>query len=145
MNATLRRASRANPRVALLAALLCWSGGRAAAEVPEFRQGVWEYESTVGEKKFAAKECIDPTRELRQRDTTLEKIGCKLSSSTQARTYTTIAQCTVKLPSGFASWTTTSILTAESDSAYRFETHEVRNGRTRDEVITAHRVGDCQP
>jgi len=145
MNVTSRRASRAGSWAALAGALFCCAGGWAAAEVPAFRQGMWEYESTVGEKKFAAKECIDPTKELRQRDSTLEKIGCKVSSSAQAPSYTTIAQCTVKLPSGFASWSTTSILTAESDTAYRLETHTLRDGRTRDEVVNAHRVADCRP
>jgi hypothetical protein len=91
-----------------------------------------------------AKECIDPSQDMRQQDTILDKMGCKRSSAQSgASVYTSSAECTVKLPSGFVSWTTTSTLTMESDSAYRIETRTIRYGHTLEEVTTAHRVGDC--
>jgi hypothetical protein len=124
-------------------AMICLAGA-ARAETPVFKQGVWEYERTSGLNKYGAKECIDPSKEMKQQDSALDKMGCKRSSAQQgASIYTSTAECTVKLPSGFASWTTTSTLTVESDSAYRMETRIVRYGRTVDEVVTAHRVADC--
>jgi hypothetical protein len=123
---------------------LSLAASAAQAETPVFKQGVWEFERTSGASKYVAKECIDPSQDMRQQDTILDKMGCKRSSAQSgASVYTTSAECTVKLPSGFASWTTTSTLTMESDSAYRMETRTVRYGRTLEEVTTAHRVGDC--
>jgi hypothetical protein len=133
MNAALRRA-----------ALLCIAAGAAQADTPAFREGVWEYERISGANKFVAKECVDPSRDMRQEDTVLDKMGCKRSSAQQgASVYTSTAECTVKLPSGFASWTTTSTLTVQSDSAYTLQTRTIRYGQAIEQTTTARRVGDC--
>jgi len=115
-----------------------------AEEVPLLRQGLWEYQRSVGVNKFAATECIDPSEDLRRQHTALEKMGCKLSPTVRAgATYTYMADCTVKLPSGAARFSTTSVLTAESDTAYRIENRLTRQGTTTNESITAQRVADC--
>jgi uncharacterized protein DUF3617 len=115
-----------------------------ADEVPLLRQGLWEYQRTVGVNKFAATECIDPTEDLRRQHTALEKMGCKLSPALRAGpTYTYAADCSVKLPSGAVTFSTTSVLTAESETAYRIENRLTRQGATTNESITAQRVADC--
>jgi hypothetical protein len=115
-----------------------------ADEVPLLRQGLWEYQRTVGVNKFAATECIDPSEDLRRQHTALEKMGCKLSPALRSgSTYTYTANCSVKLPSGAVTFNTTSVLTAESDTAYRIENRLTRQGATSNESITAQRVADC--
>jgi hypothetical protein len=115
-----------------------------AVELPAFRQGLWEYERSVGASKFVAKECVDPGEEMRAHNASMEKIGCKLSSAAPTGSiYTYTTECAVKLPSGAASWTTISVLTAEGESAYRLEVHNTGRGAQSDEVVVAHRVADC--
>jgi len=115
-----------------------------AIEVPAFRQGLWEYERSVGASKFVAKECVDPGQEMRARNASMEKIGCKLSSGAPAGSiYTYTTECVVKLPSGTASWSTNSVLTVEGESAYRLEVHNTGRSAQSDEVVIAHRVADC--
>jgi hypothetical protein len=115
-----------------------------ADEVPLLRQGLWEYQRSVGVNKFAATECIDPSEDLRRQHAALEKMGCKLSPALRAgSTYTYTADCSVKLPSGAATFSTTSVLTAESDTAYRIENRLTSQGGTTNESITAQRVADC--
>ena len=116
----------------------------AAVDVPAFRQGMWEYERSVGPSKFVARECVDPGQEMRAQNASMEKIGCKLSPATQSgSTYTYTTECAVKLPSGAASWSTISTLTVEGDTAYRLEIHSSGRGPPSDEVLVAHRVADC--
>ncbi len=117
-----------------------------AAEMPAFRPGVWEYERTLGSSKFVAKECGNPSQEMRSHNASLGKLGCKLSPLIQqGSTYTFTSECAIKLPSGVYSSSATSILTADSDDAYRLEVRETHQGRTREETIVAHRVADCAP
>ncbi|HEV8258687.1 MAG TPA: DUF3617 family protein [Casimicrobiaceae bacterium] len=129
----------------LLVALLSASPSVARAdEVPLLRQGLWEYQRTAGVNKFAATECIDPSEDLRRQHAALEKMGCKLSSALRAgSTYTYTADCSVKLPSGAVTFSTTSVLTAESDTSYRIENRLTNQGGTSNESITAQRVADC--
>ena len=115
-----------------------------ADEVPLLRQGLWEYQRTAGPNKFAATECIDPSEDLRRQHTALEKMGCKVSPAQRTgSTYTYAADCSVKLPSGVVSFSTTTVLTAESDSAFRIESRMTRQGGTTNESIAAQRVADC--
>jgi hypothetical protein len=115
-----------------------------AAELPEFRHGLWEYERTVGGNRFGAKECGDPAQTMRANNAALEKLGCRFSPVVRdGSTYTFTSECAIKLPSGVYSSSTRSVLTAESDSAYRLEIRDTRQGRTSEETIVAHRVADC--
>lgn len=116
-----------------------------AAELPTFRPGVWEYERQAGASKFVARECIDPTQEMRSHNASLEKLGCRISPLTQdGATYSYSSDCVMKLPSGASSWSTTSTLTVESETAYRMQVRETSQGRTTEQTVVAHRVEDCK-
>ena len=115
-----------------------------ADEVPLLRQGLWEYQRTTGLSKFAATECIDPSEDLRRQHTALEKMGCRVSPAQRTgSTYAYAADCSVKLPSGVVTFSTSSVLTAESDSAFRVENRMTNQGGTTNESIAAQRVADC--
>ena len=135
---------RLRPQLLLVALLTAAPWVAYADEVPLLRQGLWEYQRTAGLNKFAATECIDPSEDLRRQHTALEKMGCKLSPALRAgSTYTYTADCSVKLPSGAVTFSTMSVLTAESDTAYRIENRLTNQGGTSNETITAQRVADC--
>ena len=135
---------RLRPQLLLVALLTAAPWVAYADEVPLLRQGLWEYQRTAGLNKFAATECIDPSEDLRRQRTALEKMGCKLSPALRAgSTYTYTADCSVKLPSGAVTFSTMSVLTAESDTAYRIENRLTNQGGTSNETITAQRVADC--
>jgi Protein of unknown function (DUF3617) len=127
-----------------LLTLLCVMPSARADEVPLLRQGLWEYQRTAGTQKFAATECIDPSEDLRRQHAVLERIGCKLAPVLRnGTTYTYAADCALKLTSGVVTFSTTTVLTAESDTAYRIENRMTDRGRTSNESITARRVADC--
>ena len=135
---------RLRPQLLLVALLTAAPWVAYADEVPLLRQGLWEYQRTAGLNKFAATECIDPSEDLRRQHAALEKMGCKLSPPQRAgSTYTYTADCSVKLPSGAVTFSTISVLTAESDTAYRIENRLTNQGSTSNETITAQRVADC--
>jgi len=139
-----RRGLQPRLRLALVALLTAAPGVARADEVPLLRQGLWEYQRTAGANKFAATECIDPSEDLRRQHAALEKMGCKLSPALRAgATYTYTADCSVKLPSGAVAFSTTSVLTAESDTAYRLENRLTSQSGTTNESISAQRVADC--
>jgi len=131
----------------LLAALISVPGaipGARADDVPPLRQGMWEYQRSTGAQKFAATECINPSEDLRRQHAALERMGCKLAPAVQAgTTYTYVADCSLKLPAGVVNFSTTTVLTADSDSAYRIESRVVNQGVTSNESISAQRVADC--
>jgi hypothetical protein len=128
-----------------LAAVLAAAQWTAGADgFPSLRQGLWEYQRTAGANKYAAKECLDPSEYLLGRQAAQERIGCRLSPIKRVgSTYTYGADCAVKLPSGAAMFSTTSVLTVDSDSAYRIETRTTSANGTSNESITAQRVADC--
>lgn len=117
----------------------------SAADLPSFRPGVWEFERLLGNSKLVARECIDPTQEMRSNQASLGKLGCRLSPLRQeGSTYTFSSECAMKLPSGISAWSTTSSLTVESDSAYRLQVRETTQGKTNEQTVVAHRVDDCK-
>lgn len=137
--------TRSGPLRLLLASLLTWAVSATAAEMPEFRQGFWEYERTLGDSRFVAKECGDPAATMREHNASLTKLGCKLSPLVQqGSTYTFSSECAIKLPSGVYASSATSVLTVESDSAYRLDVRETNHGKTSEQTIVAHRVADCE-
>ena len=130
--------------LALAGGLLATPGAASADDLPSFRQGLWEYQRVDGASRYAATECLDPGEELRRQQAGLQKLGCKLSPTTHAgSTWTYSAECMVKLPSRLRTFSQTSVLTAESDTAYQVEMRTTDQSGTSSEVITAHRVADC--
>ncbi len=127
-----------------LVMLFCAMPSAYGDEVPLLRQGLWEYQRTAGTQKFAATECIDPSEDLRRQHAALERMGCKVAPvQHEGTTYTYSADCALKLPSGVVAFSMTSVLTAESETAYRVENRMTNQGGTSDEIITAQRVADC--
>ena len=125
-----------------LLAALAWAA--RADDIPPLRQGLWEFQRSAGANQYAAKECIDPSDDLRRQHAAWERIGCKLAPPLHSgATYTYAAECSVKLPSGAVSFSTTSVLTAESDVAYRIDNRITSRNGTTSESITAQRVADC--
>ena len=100
---------------------LLWAIPSARADdVPLLRQGLWEFQRTAGTQKFAATECIDPSEDLRRQHAALERMGCKVAPVVRdGTTYTYAADCALKLPSGVMTFSTATVLTAESNTAYR--------------------------
>lgn len=139
-------ARRNGPRqlgFALVAVLLAAPMARAD-DVPPLRQGLWEYQRTAGTQKFAAKECIDPSEDLRRQHAALERMGCKLAPvAREGTTYTYAADCVLKLPSGAVTFSTTTVVAADGDTAYHVESRMTNQGSTTSETITAQRVADC--
>lgn len=131
--------------VSALTLLALAPAAAGATDLPAFRPGMWEYERLVGSSKLVARECVDPTQEMRSHNASLEKLGCRLSPLTQeGSTYTYSGECAMKLPSGASSWSTTSTLTVESETAYRLEVRETSQGKTSAQIVVAHRVDDCK-
>ena len=125
--------------------LLAIATAGSTAELPSFRPGVWEFERLLGSSKLVARECIDPTQEMRSNQASLAKLGCRLSPLNQdGPTYTFTSECSIKLPSGTSAWSTASSLTVESDSAYRLKVQETTQGKTSEQLVIAHRVEDCK-
>ena len=144
MTTSLSSLARVGRGSLLLGSLLGATLAAAAAEMPQFRHGMWEYERTSGGNRYAAKECGDPAQAMRANNASLEKIGCRFSPVThEGSTYTFTSECAIKLPSGVYSSRTRSVLTVQGDSAYRLEVRETRQGSTTEETVVAHRVADC--
>jgi hypothetical protein len=115
----------------------------AGEDLPVFRQGMWKFTRTVSGKPVESSKCTNPTDDMKRQNATLAKAGCTFSSIRKAgNTYTYEANCT--MPGGMTS-RTTSVLTVESDSAYRLEVNGTVNGEPTKETLVARRVGDCTP
>jgi hypothetical protein len=136
------------PRVAasvVAGGALFFAAASLAEDPPPFRQGLWQFDRAVGGQKLQTKECTNPTEDMKQQNALLTKGGCKFTPSTRAgKAYTFSAECTINAP-GSAPITarSTSVLTVESDSAYRVEITTTGAGTSTNETLLARRVGDC--
>ena len=121
------------------------AGAPRAEEPPAFRHGLWQFDRTVGGQKLQTKECTNPTEDMKQQNALLTKGGCKFTPSTRAgKTYTFSAECTINAPGGApVTARSTSVLTVESDAAYRVEITTTGAGTSTNETLLARRVGDC--
>jgi len=126
-------------------ALLLFGAASQAEDPPPFRQGLWQFDRTVGGQKLQTQECTNPTEQAKQQNALLTRSGCKFTPTQRAEnTYTFTAECTISAPAG-ASVTarSTSAMTVESDSAYKVDISTTGAGTSTNEVLVAHRVGDC--
>jgi hypothetical protein len=126
-------------------ALLLFGAASRAEEPPPFRQGLWQFDRTVGGQKLQTRECTNPTEQLKQQNTLLTKSGCKLTPIERSeKTYTFTAECTISAPAG-ASVTarSTSAMTVESGEAYTVEISTTGAGTSTREALVARRIGDC--
>jgi hypothetical protein len=113
----------------------------AGEDLPAFRQGMWKFTRTVAGRTIESNKCTSPTDDMKRQNATLEKAGCKFSPLRKAgNTYTFEADCTL---AGGVTSRTTSVLTVESDSAYRLDVTGTVAGEPTKETLVARRTGDC--
>jgi hypothetical protein len=114
-----------------------------AEDLPVFRQGMWDFQRTVGTQKMKTQKCASPNDDMKRQNAMLEKAGCHFAPLKKAgKTYTFTAECTGKNPS-ITSHTTT-VITVESDSAYTLQVDATAGGQSTKELLTARRIGDCK-
>ncbi len=126
--------------------LLLASAPAYGDEPPVLRQGLWQFERTVGGQKLQAQECVDPNEGMKRQNALLEKSGCTFSPGNRAgKTYTFTVDCSIKPPGGGTAVTvhSTSVMTVESDSAYKVEITTTGAGTSTPELLLARRLGDC--
>ena len=120
-----------------------------ADEPPRFRQGMWEFDRTApGGQKMHTTQCTNPSDDMKRQNEMIEKRGgCKISPTQHSgNTYTFSADCNMNSPQGgMVSFRSTSVMTVESDSAYKIDvtTSAGQPGPTGKEQLTARRIGDC--
>ncbi len=131
---------------ALAAAVLFAPVSAAIADdLPAFRKGLWEFDRTIdggaGKKgKVSSRRCVDPGADMRAQNARMEKAGCRFSPYARSgNQYTMTAQCKVM---GVSSNTKT-VITVESDSAYRLTVDGETDGEKTLELMVAKRIGDC--
>jgi len=116
----------------------------AADDWPSLRQGLWEFQRTMGAQKVDAKKCVDPVADMKRQNAMLEKNGCTISPLQKSgSTYTFESSCNMKMPGGEIRSASTSVITVESDSAYRLEVRGTMDGEPTNETMKAKRIGDC--
>jgi hypothetical protein len=121
------------------------TGAALADELPTFRKGTWEFQRTVDggpgkSQKLSNRECVDPTADMKRQNAMLTKMGCTFSPVAKSgNAYTFTSQCKMQ---GIVAQSKT-VLTYESDGAYRLNVESTQNGRPSKETLTAKRVGDC--
>ena len=128
-----------------LAVTLTASLPAGADEPPALRAGLWEFERAGGGQKLRAQECVSPNEAMQRQNALLEKNGCTLSPGQRAgKTYTFSAECRIKpLDGATVTVRSTSVMTAENDSAYKVEITTVGAGTSTQELLLARRLGEC--
>jgi hypothetical protein len=117
----------------------------AREELPSFRQGTWKFTRNVSGKPIETTRCTSPTDDMKRQNATLQKAGCTFGPVRKAdNTYTFDSDCTIKTPGGGGMTShTTTVMTVESDSAYRLEVTGTQDGAPMKETLVVRRVGDC--
>jgi len=132
--------------VVISAALCVLAGTGLAEELPKFRQGQWEFERTAAGQKMHTTQCTTPNEDMKRQNEMIEKRGgCKMSPlQHKGNTYTFSADCSMSTPQGPVAFKSTSVMTVESDSAYKIEVSTSGGpGPGGKELLTARRIGDC--
>jgi hypothetical protein len=129
----------------LTLALAARSAG--AEDPPPFRQGMWEFDRSAGPQRMHKTECTNPSEDMKRQNEMMAKAGeCKFSAPQRSgSTYTFSAECNMQGPQGQRiNFRSTSVMTVESDSAYRIEVTTTGGpGPPGKELLTARRIGDC--
>jgi hypothetical protein len=116
-----------------------------ADEPPAFRRGLWQFDRTVGGQALQTQSCSSPSEDMERQNAMLEKGGCKSSPGKRSGdVYTFTVECMVATPgSGTVNVRSTSVMTAESDSAYNVDITTTGAGTSTQERLVARRIGDC--
>lgn len=136
-------------RVAIFVIAATTSTAALADDLPTFRPGLWEFKRTAeprgaGGKPMQVedKKCTDPTSDMKTMNDTLAEQGCKFSAiSRSGSAYTFSSDCEIR----GTRYQSRSVLTVESDSAYRVEVSSSGAGSATKELLVAKRVGECRP
>jgi hypothetical protein len=120
-------------------------GPARAEDPPAFRQGLWQFDRTVGGQKLQTKECTSPSEELKRQNELLTRSGCKLTPTQRVgNAYTFSAECTINAPgASTVNARSTSVMTVDDDSAYKVEITTTGAGTSTQETLIARRIGDC--
>jgi hypothetical protein len=118
-----------------------------ADDLPTLRKGMWEFNRTVEDPKAAGKpmlvtnkKCTDPTADMKKINEMLAKQGCKFSPvAKNGNTYSFTSDC----PFQGATLKSRSVISVESDSAYRVDVTSTTGARSTKEVLVAKRITDC--
>ena len=129
----------------LFVIMLVAAGPTRADEAPAFRHGLRQFERTVGGQALQTRSCSSPSEDMERQNAMLEKGGCKsLPGKRSGNVYSFTVECTVTTPgSGTVNVRSTSVMTAESDSAYNVDITTTGAGTSTQEQLVARRIGDC--
>ena len=118
-----------------------------ADDLPALRKGMWEFNRSVEDSTAAGKpmnmtnkKCADPTADMKKMNVMLAKGSCKLSPAVKSgNAYSFTYGCQVQgIP-----MQTRSVMSVESDSAYKVNVTSTAGARSTKEVLVAKRLGDC--
>jgi hypothetical protein len=133
-------------RAAIAAGIAAFAAPACADDLPAFRKGLWEFSRTIdagGGKTQTIKssKCTSPGEDMKAQNERLAKSGCKFSPTVRSgSTYTFSSQCSIQ---GISAQST-SVITVDSDSAYRLNVDGTAAGEKTHEVLLARRIGDCK-
>jgi hypothetical protein len=117
----------------------------AADVLPPFRTGLWEFKRSVdgGDGKpvtLTNQKCTNPTEDMRKKTESAAQSGCQVSPmSKSGNLYTFTFKCTIQ----GASLQSKSVITAESESAYKVDAETKTGGKTTRELLTARWISGC--
>jgi len=113
--------------------------------LPDFRPGLWEFKRSVdgGDGKpvtLTNQKCASPTEDMRKKSISMMTAGCKATPVTRnGNLYSFSLKCTLQ----GVEIESKSLITFESDSAYKVDAESKQGGRTTREQLTARRIGNC--
>jgi hypothetical protein len=131
-------------RIALLLAALALPAF-AADELPAFRAGLWEFKRSVdgGDGRPATltnRKCTNPTEDMQRKTETMIAAGCKPTPVTKSgNLYSFSFKCKLQ----GVDIQSKSLITVESDSAYKVDAESKQGGKTTREQLDARRIGNC--
>ena len=132
-------------RFVLAASVVASAAAVGAEDLPQFRPGLWQFTRTIEELKQGTKpppmnlqECADPTASLKKHK---ESPGCTFSPMTRrGESYSFTADCQTER----GRLRSKSVITVESDSAYRLRVESQAGEQQVTEVLVARRIGECE-
>lgn len=131
-------------RILITCILMGFAMPAIADEPPAFRKGMWEFNRDVDAggkpQTMNTQHCVDPTEDVKEQNEMLIKAGCKVSAVTRrGNLYSFTLDCVMQ----GITMQSESVITVESDSAYRIDVETKQGGTMTKEVLIARRVGDC--
>jgi hypothetical protein len=116
-----------------------------ADDLPKFRQGLWEFKRSVdgGDGRPAEltnQKCTSPTEDMNRKTESMAQAGCRPSPVNRSgNLYSFSLKCTIQ----GIEIESRSVISFESDSAYRVDVESKQGNSTTRELLVARRLGDC--